>query len=226
MTYNVFEPRIGGTYTLNPNNVLRFSYGKYTQAPNTAYEQYNLLQQDLASYDATNFWKIGFTTTTHQIRPPTSNNYDFSWEHQSGDMSFKLTPFLRQTKDQIQNFFLDQKTDFVSGLNAGRQTSDGVEFELTKGDFNHNGLSGLLLADVHAQLDQVQPAAKRRQRAEHGEPRHPAVQLVHERVRERGAVEQPDCVVRNVRQCQRDRDRNERRRQPVLQRSGAVAVRI
>ena len=123
--------------------MLRFSYGKYTQAPNTAYEQYNLLQQDLASYDATNFWPIGFTTTTHAIRPPTSNNYDFSWEHQSGDMSFKLTPFLRQTKDQIQNFFLNQKTNFVSGLNVGKQTSDGVEFELTKGDFNHNGLSGL-----------------------------------------------------------------------------------
>jgi hypothetical protein len=134
---------LGGTYTLNAANVLRFSYGKYTQAPNTAFQQYNLLQQDLASYDATNFWKAGFTTTTHQIRPPTSTNYDFSWEHQTGDMSFKLTPFLRQTKDQIQNFFLDQKTNFVSGLNAGRQTSDGVEFELTKGDFNHNGLSGL-----------------------------------------------------------------------------------
>jgi len=59
-------------------------------------------------------------------------------------VSFKLTPFLRQTKDQIQNFFLDQKTGFVSALNAGSQTSDGVEFELTKGDFNHNGLSGLL----------------------------------------------------------------------------------
>ena len=141
--FNVFEPRLGGTYTLNSNNVIRFSYGKYTQAPNTAFQQYNLLQQDLASYDAINFWKAGFTTTTHAIRPPTSNNYDVSWEHQSGDMSFKLTPFLRQTKDQIQNFFLDQKTNFVSGLNAGRQTSDGVELELSKGDFNHNGLSGL-----------------------------------------------------------------------------------
>ncbi len=142
-TYDVFQPRIGGTFTVNPDNVLRFSYGKYTQAPNTAYEQYNLLQQDLASYDANNFWPIGFTTTTHAIRPPTSNNYDFSWEHQTGDLSFKMTPFLRQTQDQIQNFFLNQKTGFVSGLNVGKQTSDGVEFEVTKGDFNHNGLSGL-----------------------------------------------------------------------------------
>jgi hypothetical protein len=158
-TYNEFEPRIGGTYTVNPDNVLRFSYGKYTQAPNTAYEQYNLLQQDLASYDANNFWPIGFTTTTHAIRPPTSTNYDFSWEHQSGDMSFKLTPFLRQTKDQIQNFFLDQKTGFVSGLNVGRQTSDGVEFELTKGDFNRNGLSGLLSATFTRSLIKYSPTA-------------------------------------------------------------------
>jgi hypothetical protein len=156
-TYNIFQPRIGGTYTVNPDNVLRFSYGKYTQAPNTAYEQYNLLQQDLASYDATNFWPIGFTTTTHAIRPPTSNNYDFSWEHQSGDISFKLTPFLRQTKDQIQNFFLNQKTGFVSGLNVGRQTSDGVEFELTKGDFNHNGLSGLISATFTRSLIKYSP---------------------------------------------------------------------
>ncbi|HLJ83584.1 MAG TPA: TonB-dependent receptor, partial [Candidatus Eremiobacteraceae bacterium] len=157
--YNEFEPRIGGTYTINSDNVLRFSYGKYTQAPNTAYEQYNLLQQDLASYDATNFWPIGFTTTTHQIRPPTSSNYDFSWEHQTGDTSFKVTPFLRQTKDQIQNFFLNQKTGFISGLNVGRQTSDGVEFELSKGDFNHNGLSGLFSLTFTRSLIKYSPTS-------------------------------------------------------------------
>ncbi|HET9342508.1 MAG TPA: carboxypeptidase regulatory-like domain-containing protein [Candidatus Eremiobacteraceae bacterium] len=144
-TFTDLEPRVGGTYTVNPDNVIRFNYGRYNQPPNTAYEQYNLLQQDLASYDATNFWPIGFTTTTHHITPPTANNYDASWEHRfaGSDVSFKLTPFLRQTHGQIQNFFLDQKTGFVSGLNAGNQTSDGVEFELSKGDFNQNGLSGL-----------------------------------------------------------------------------------
>ena len=144
-TFTDLEPRVGGTYTLNADNVIRFSYGRYNQPPNTAYEQYNLLQQDLASYDAFNFWPIGFTTTTHRITPPTANNYDASWEHRfaNSDVSFKLTPFLRKTQGQIQNFFLNQKTGFVSGLNAGNQTSDGVEFELTKGDFNQNGLSAL-----------------------------------------------------------------------------------
>jgi hypothetical protein len=154
-TFDVFQPRLGGTYTVNANNVLRFSAGRYTQAPNTAYEQYDLLQQDLAAYDGTNFWPVGFTTTTHDIRPPTSNNYDFSWEHHFGDsdVSFKMTPYLRQTQGQIQNFFLNQKTGFVSGLNAGDQTADGVEFELTKGDFNQNGVSGLLsLTYLHSYI--------------------------------------------------------------------------
>ena len=36
-TYNIWQPRISGTYTSNPNDVFRFSYGRYTEAPNTAF---------------------------------------------------------------------------------------------------------------------------------------------------------------------------------------------
>ncbi len=145
-TFWVFQPRLGATFTANPTNVFRFSAGRYDQAPNTAYEQYNLLQQDLPAYLANNFWPIGFTTTTHTIYPPTSDNYDLSWEHQFNgtQASFKLTPFYRTTQNQIQNFFLNQKTNFVSGLNVGQQTSDGVEFQLNLGNFNENGLSALI----------------------------------------------------------------------------------
>src|SRR5579872_5966140 len=145
-TFWVFQPRLGATFTANPDNVFRFSAGRYDQAPNTAFEQYNLLQQDLPAYLANNFWPIGFTTTTHTIYPPTSDNYDLSWEHQFNgtQASFKLTPFYRTTQNQIQNFFLNQKTNFVSGLNVGQQTSEGVEFQLNLGNFNENGLSALL----------------------------------------------------------------------------------
>jgi hypothetical protein len=91
----------------------------------------------------------------HEVRPSTSLNYDLSLEkHLKGtDWSFKLTPFLRKTKDQIQQFFLDQKTAFASGLNVGRQTSEGAEFQLSKGDFNRNGLSGQLsFAYTHSEI--------------------------------------------------------------------------
>ena len=80
------------------------------------------------------------------MAPATSINYDISWEqHLKGtDISYKLTPFLRQTQGQIPNFYLDQKTGFVSGLNAGSQRSQGVEFQMTKGDFSKNGFAGQL----------------------------------------------------------------------------------
>jgi hypothetical protein len=145
--YNVFQPRFSGTYTFNPDTVLRFSAGKYVQPPNTAFEQYNTLQEDSPfTLLGSSFYKFGFTTPSHDVLPPTSNNYDFSLEqHIKGtDISFKLTPFLRKTQNQIQQFFLDQKTGFVSGLNVGAQTSEGFEFQMQKGDFSKNGLSGQL----------------------------------------------------------------------------------
>ncbi|MDP9104530.1 MAG: TonB-dependent receptor, partial [Candidatus Eremiobacteraeota bacterium] len=143
--YNVIQPRLGMTYTVNPTTVLRASYGRYGQAPNSAFEQYNFLQNN-APPSLANFVRFGVgNTPAHAIRPEVSNNYDFSFEHQfKGDTSVKFTPFLRKTQDQIQQFFLDQKTNFVSGLNVGRQTSEGFELEVDKGDFSRNGLAARL----------------------------------------------------------------------------------
>jgi Carboxypeptidase regulatory-like domain/TonB dependent receptor/TonB-dependent Receptor Plug Domain len=143
--YNVWQPRAGFTYTVNPATVVRASYGRYGQAPNTAFEQYDFLQPN-APLNLQNFALFGVgNTPAHAIRPEVSNNYDLSLEHQfGGDVSLKLTPFLRKTQDQIQQFYLDQKTNFVSGLNVGRQTSEGIEVELDKGDFARNGVAGRL----------------------------------------------------------------------------------
>jgi hypothetical protein len=144
-SYGILQPRIGMTYTADPSTVLRVSYGRYAQAPNTAFEQYNYLQpNDVATL--AHFGAFGLpTTSVHPVRPSIANNYDFSYEHQfKGDMSVKLTPFLRKTQDQVQQFFLDQRTNFVSGLNVGKQTSQGVELELDKGDFSRNGVAARL----------------------------------------------------------------------------------
>jgi hypothetical protein len=145
-TYSIWQPRVSGTYTVNPQNVLRFSFGRYDEPPNAAYEQYNTQQENLAAYDAANFYQYGRTSPGYPVAPSTSLNYDFSWEHtfRGTDLSFKLTPFLRQTQNQIQNFFLDQKTGFISGLNVGDQRSQGLEFQLQKGDFSRNGFAGTL----------------------------------------------------------------------------------
>ncbi len=143
--YNVLQPRVGLTYTVDPTTVLRASYGRYAEAPNAAFEQYNYAQaNDLASLAI--FGNYGLPTTPgHDVRPQISNNYDFSLEKQFGrDLSLKISPFYRKTQDQIQQFYLDQKTNFVSGLNVGKQTSQGIELEVDKGDFARNGFAGRL----------------------------------------------------------------------------------
>jgi hypothetical protein len=142
--YNEIQPRLGLTYTVDPRTVLRLSYGRYAEAPNSAFEQYNALQPD-APLVLQGFTGFGFNTPAHNVPPEVSNNYDFSFEHQfGGDTAVKITPFLRKTQNQIQQFYLDQRTNFVSGLNVGRQTSQGVELELDKGDFSRNGFASRL----------------------------------------------------------------------------------
>jgi hypothetical protein len=146
-TFNEWQPRFSGTYTLSPDTVIRASAGRYTEAPNTAYEIYNTLENDIPfALLGPNLYPYGRTSPGLPVQPPTSINYDISLEqHLKGtDLSFKVTPFLRQTQNQVQNFFLNQATGFISGLNVGSQRSEGFEFQMQKGDFSRNGFSGLL----------------------------------------------------------------------------------
>jgi hypothetical protein len=146
-TYPEFQPRIGFTYEVASQTVLRAAFGRYTQPPDTALEQYNVLQSNAPAqlYGTYGFQQYGFTTPNHPIPPAASNNVDFSIEQSfPGQVSFKLSPFLRSTQNQVENFFLDRATGFVSGLNVGNQTSRGVEFELDKGNFARDGLSAKL----------------------------------------------------------------------------------
>ncbi len=141
-----FQPRFSFTYTLNPDTVVRGSAGVYARPPNSSWVQYNVVQQDLPVYLGNHFAAFGFTTPEHSIRPDTSYNYDLSLEkHFKGtDIAFKLTPFYRATRDQLQNFFIDPQGGLESGLNVGNQISQGVEFALTKGDFARNGFAAQL----------------------------------------------------------------------------------
>ncbi|MEA2666699.1 MAG: hypothetical protein QOI11_3643 [Candidatus Eremiobacteraeota bacterium] len=139
----VLEPRLGGTYTLTPYDVIRFSGGKYSQPVISAQTQYNRAG-DLASYDATNFYQYGFTTPRHYAPPQLSFNYDLTYEKRlkNSPLSFSATPFFRRTQDQEQSFFLDPKTNFVSGLPVGTLRAFGYELLSRYGDFNRDGISG------------------------------------------------------------------------------------
>ena len=145
VTATIVEPRLSGTYTVDPLTVLRASYGVYARAVNTSWLQYDAVNQDLASFIGGNFLTLGYNTPVHDLRPDTSNNYDFSLEHQfrGTDLSFKLTPFYRSTKNQLQPVPIGVG-GVVTGFNVGQQVSSGVELAVKKGDFAHDGIAAQL----------------------------------------------------------------------------------
>ncbi|HEY1975070.1 MAG TPA: TonB-dependent receptor [Candidatus Baltobacteraceae bacterium] len=143
--HNSFQPRFSFTWTLNPNTVVRGSAGEYARAEASSYYQYNTAQQNLASF-IRQFYSYGYHTPDHELYPDTSNNYDVSLEqHLKGTkISYKVTPFYRSTRNQVQFQSIDALGGTLAGLNVGTQKSYGIELALQMGDFAQDGLSGSL----------------------------------------------------------------------------------
>jgi len=135
----LWQPRFGATYNVSPDLVLRATYGRYVRPAATSYQEYNVIQQDSPQFIST-FLNMGYNTPIHYLHADAANNYDFSVEqHFHGtDMSYKLTPFYRTTQGQIQFLSLNAQ-GVLAGVNAGQQTSEGIEFAFTKGNFARDG---------------------------------------------------------------------------------------
>ena len=148
----VFQPRLSFTYTLDQDTVIRGSAGKYARAEGSSYYQYNTYQQNLASFIA-QFYPYGYHTPDHDISPDTSDNFDLSLEkHVKGTkLSYKLTPFYRDTSNQLQFQAINAVQGTLAGLNVGTQRSYGAEFSLQYGDFSRDGFSSQILSYTHTQ---------------------------------------------------------------------------
>ncbi len=142
---NVFQPRIAATYTLDPNTVLRASYGKYARPAATSYQEYNTFQQDLPTF-LSQFAPLGYTSPVHDVVADTSENADFSFEHRfpGTKLSMKLSPFYRTTKNQLQYLNISALGGTLAGINVGTLKAYGTELSLQWGDFDRDGLSAQL----------------------------------------------------------------------------------
>ncbi len=141
-----FSPRFGLTYSVDPDTVLRFSAGRFAQEPQNYEIEYNSLEPNLAA-ELIGFLPFGFTTPLHEAQAQFSNNFDLSYEHhfRGTDMAVKLTPYFRYATDQLYETVNIPTLFGVSpSFNSGTERTSGVELELTKGDFNKNGLAGVL----------------------------------------------------------------------------------
>src|SRR5262249_11802812 len=143
--HNSFQPRFSFTWTLNPNTVVRGSAGEYARAEASSYYQYNTAQQNLASF-IRQFYSYGYHTPDHELYPDTSNNYDISLEqHLKGTrISYKVTPFYRSTRNQVQFQSIDALGGTLAGLNVGTHKSYGVELALQLANFAHDGIAACL----------------------------------------------------------------------------------
>ena len=141
VTDNVWEPRIAFSEALSADTVIRGSYGRYSRPAPTSYLEFNTIQQNLPGFIGS-FLSFGYNSPFHETHADIANNYDISLEQHipHTDMSFKITPFLRNTQNQIQYLSLNAQ-GVVDGLNVGQQRSQGVEFAFTKGNFAKNGLA-------------------------------------------------------------------------------------
>lgn len=140
---NYFSPRLGLTYTVNPNTVLRFSTGRYYQQPQTYALEYNTAQQNLPAL-LVGFLQFGFNTPFHPTNPQIADNYDFSYEHQipGTDIGIKATPYYKYAWDEIYSANVPTLL-LTPGFNSGIERSYGIELQVTKGDFNKNGLAAM-----------------------------------------------------------------------------------
>ena len=82
-------------------------------------------------------------------------------------MSFKLTPFYTWVANWQQQTFIG--AGFVTQVPVGVNRNYGVEFQMNKGDFTRNGLSGQLSFSYTNSKVQFQNVglSDRRRRAEH-----------------------------------------------------------
>jgi outer membrane receptor protein involved in Fe transport len=137
----IWQPRFGATYLVNPDLVLRATYGRYARPAATSYQEYNVIQQDSPQFIST-FINMGYNTPIHYLHADTANNYDLSVEKRihDTDMSIKLTPYYRSTQGQVQFLSLNAQ-GVLAGVNAGQQNSYGVELAFDKGSFGADGFA-------------------------------------------------------------------------------------
>ncbi len=147
ITDTTMSPRIGFTYTMGPDSVLRFSYGRYTQPTPTAFEQVLTYPDGYKMATAlfgSRYYSNGLPSIVHNNPIQFSNNVDMSFEQRlrNTDLSFKLSPFYRYTTNQSVSVLLPG--GLGGAFNAATQRTDGVELAIQKGDPSQDGWSGQL----------------------------------------------------------------------------------
>ncbi len=124
---SAISPRLGLSYQTSKKNVLRASWGKFTQfAPS----------RDMERIYSNPGWDAVWQRANIALKPEKATSFDIGAEHQfSNTVVGRITPFYRQYKDMLQyrseNPLTPGAPPYVYA-NADKGTSRGVEFNLNK----------------------------------------------------------------------------------------------
>lgn len=144
---SVWEPRVGATWTLNRNSVIRAQYGVYAEPP-----QSNVVVEPIgasssgASESFYDLLALGRFTPLTGIQPTVATNVDVSWEQRLNgtNITLKLTPFYKEVEHDLQFLLISRSPELDEVVNDGNERMKGVELQLADGDFSQNGWSALL----------------------------------------------------------------------------------
>ncbi len=141
---HIYSPRVGLTYQVEPNTVLRASYGRFTQPAETSSVDATNIQSSTPS--SSFYSNFGFASYARAVSPEISYNTDFSIEHAipKADLQFSVSPFYRKTTDEFLAITVDPKTAFIATINGLNRDTKGVEFYVTKGSFARDGFAASL----------------------------------------------------------------------------------
>jgi len=145
LTYaDILQPRVGLTYSLGTTDVLRASYGRFVQPPETSSVDATNVQAGTPS--AAFYANFGFNSFARPLVPEISYNADMSWEHQfrNSDLSMRLSPFYRRTQNEFATVLVDPRTNFVAFINGQNRIASGFELAVNKGDFSRDGFAAQL----------------------------------------------------------------------------------
>jgi len=138
---HVFSPRFGFTYSLDPNTVIRASYGRFTQPAETSAVQATNVQSGAPS--APFYANFGFASYARNVEPEISYNTDFSLEKAfpRQNVQLSLSPFYRKTNNEFVAILVDPKTNFIANINGLNRETKGFEFAVSKGSFDRDGFA-------------------------------------------------------------------------------------
>jgi hypothetical protein len=135
-TQTVINPTFNGTYTFDPNNVLRFSYGNTSSFVGSGY----VYREGSSTYNPN---QSGFA-----FEPQINHSADLMFEHQFGDnTSMRFGPWVNRTSNYFEQY---TPITFQGGLpvpgktvlsNGQKHTAFGLEFALNHIDNSPRGTS-------------------------------------------------------------------------------------